>query len=177
MSLALELSKSEWCSTSGRKIQETVIFPSKNAKMTNIQRFTVSIQSMVKPSVFYPASRTQPNSSLKVSELTSTPPMSWWTAMFLTEKTEENGHLERFYGNVCLRKVLQNDLICYPGYKETPSGHSSVVIDHDPTFLMDFRVIHILILHTFICCNKVDIKSYSVPLMAILIFWIQMLWK
>ena len=118
-----------------QEIQETVIFPSKNAKMTNIQRFTVSIQSMVKPSVFYPASRTQPNSSLKVSELTSTPPMSWWTAMFLTEKTEENGHLEQFYGNVCLRKVLQNDLICYPGYKETPSGHSSVVIDRDPPFL------------------------------------------
>ena len=26
-----------------QEIQETVIFPSKNAKMTNIQRFTVSI--------------------------------------------------------------------------------------------------------------------------------------
>ena len=56
--------------------------------------------------------------------------------MFLTEKTEENGHLERFYGNVCLRKVVQNDRIGCPGCLETPSGHSSVVIDRDPPFLM-----------------------------------------
>ena len=55
--------------------------------------------------------------------------------MFLTEKTEENGQLERFYGNISLVKVAQNDLIVYPGCLETPSGTSSIVIDRDPPFL------------------------------------------
>ena len=55
--------------------------------------------------------------------------------MFLTEKTEENGQLERFYGNISLVKVAQNDLISYPGCLETPSGTSSIVIDRDPPFL------------------------------------------
>ena len=55
--------------------------------------------------------------------------------MFLTEKTEENGGIERFYGNISLVKVAQNDLISYPGCLETPSGTSSIVIDRDPPFL------------------------------------------
>ena len=55
--------------------------------------------------------------------------------MFLTEKTEENGRIERFYGNISLVKVAQNDLISYPGCLETPSGTSSIVIDRDPPFL------------------------------------------
>ena len=84
---------------------------------------------------FLPGPGTLLNSGWKVSKPTPTPPMSWWTPIFLTEKTEENGHLEQLYGNVCLRKVGQNDLICCPGCLETPSGHSSVVIDRDPRFL------------------------------------------
>ena len=60
---------------------------------------------------------------------------SKWTALYLMEKTEENGHLEWVYGNISFGKVVQNDLICYPGCLETPSGHSSVVIDRDPPFL------------------------------------------
>ena len=71
----------------------------------------------------------------KVSEPTPTPPMSWRAAMFLMEKTEENGQIERFYSNISLVKVAQNDLISYPGCLETPSGTSSVVIDRDPPFL------------------------------------------
>ena len=55
--------------------------------------------------------------------------------MFLTEKTEENGQIERFYSNISLVKVAQNDLISYPGCLETPSGTSSIVIDRDPPFL------------------------------------------
>ena len=55
--------------------------------------------------------------------------------MFLTEKTEENAGIERFYGNISLVKVAQNDLISYPGCLETPSGTSSIVIDRDPPFL------------------------------------------
>ena len=55
--------------------------------------------------------------------------------MFLTEKTEENGGIERFYGNISLVKVAQNDLISYPGCLKTPSGTSSIVIDRDPPFL------------------------------------------
>ena len=42
--------------------------------------------------------------------------------MFLREKTEENGQLETFYGDISLEKVVQNDLICYPGCLGTPSG-------------------------------------------------------
>ena len=60
--------------------------------------------------------------------------------MFLTEKTEENGLIEQFYSNISLGKVAQNDLISYPGCLETPSGTSSIVIDHNPTFLMHFGV-------------------------------------
>ena len=40
--------------------------------------------------------------------------------MFLTEKTEENGQLEQYYGNISLGKVAQNDLISYPGCLESP---------------------------------------------------------
>ena len=40
--------------------------------------------------------------------------------MFLTEKTEENGRIELFYGNISLVKVAQNDLISYPGCLESP---------------------------------------------------------
>ena len=59
----------------------------------------------------------------------------FFITLFLMEKTEENGHLEWVYGNISFGKVVQNDLICYPGCLETPSGHSSVVIDRDPPFL------------------------------------------
>ena len=55
--------------------------------------------------------------------------------MFLTEKTEENSRIERFYSNIFLVKVAQNDLISYLGCLETPSGTSSIVIDRDPPFL------------------------------------------
>ena len=60
---------------------------------------------------------------------------SKWTALYLMEKTEKNGHLEWVYGNISFGKVVQNDLICYPGCLETPSGTSSIVIDRDPPFL------------------------------------------
>ena len=128
-------SRSEWCSDSAPSLKISSISPCKTAKMSQLQGFAVSILSKVTTWIQLPGLRTLLNSGWKVSEPTPTPPMSWWTPMFLTEKTEENGHLERFYGNVCLRKVVQNDLIGCPGCLETPSGHSSVVIDRDPPFL------------------------------------------
>ena len=48
--------------------------------------------------------------SLRVSEPTPTPSMSWRKPMFLTEKTEKNRQLEPFYDNISLGKVVQNDL-------------------------------------------------------------------
>ena len=112
---------------------------------------------------FLPGPGTLLNSVWKVSKPTPTPPMSWWTPIFLTEKTEENGHLERFYGNVCLRKVVQNDLICCPGCLETPSGHSSVVIDRDPPFLTAKMALFRQVMQTKVVSNEYDfyLKSTS----------------
>ena len=54
--------------------------------------------------------------------------------MFLTEKSEENRQLERFYGNISLVKVVQN-------VWELRQGDSSVVIDRDPPFLMPYMTL------------------------------------
>ena len=43
--------------------------------------------------------------------------------MFLTEKTEDNGQLERVSGINSFWKVVQNDLICYTACLGTLSGY------------------------------------------------------
>ena len=76
--------------------------------------------------------------------------------MFLTEKTQETGPLESVYGNISLGKVVQNDLICYPGCLETPSGHPSVVIDRDPPFLTAKMAFLRQVMQTKVVSNEYD---------------------
>ena len=76
--------------------------------------------------------------------------------MFLTERTEETGPLESVYGNISFGKVVQNDLICYPGCLETPSGHPSVVIDRDPPFLTAKMAFLRQVMQTKVVSNEYD---------------------
>ena len=59
--------------------------------------------------------------------------------MFLTEKTEKNRHLETFYGDISLEKVVQNDLICHSGclstYQRTPLCQHEVITQQDNIIL------------------------------------------
>ena len=46
-------------------------------------------------------------------------------AMYAILRELENRAQEPSYGNISLLKVAQNDLICYTGCQETPSGTSN----------------------------------------------------
>ena len=92
----------------------------------------IQLFSSVATWIFLPGPSSWLNSSLKVSELVPTSPMSWWTAICSWEELAFWAGLQL---NVCFRKVVKNDLKFYPGCLETSSGQSSVVIHRDPPFL------------------------------------------
>ena len=126
-------SKTQYCSIKGRLYVNQI----------SVQCLPVSILLMLMTWILFTGLRTGLNSGQKVSKPTLTPAMSWRNPMFLTEKTEDNGQLERFSGINSFGKVVQNDLICYTGCcfwsilgiicnVKTSSGHPSIVINHDP---------------------------------------------
>ena len=105
-------SKTQYCSIKGRLYVHQI----------SVQCLPVSILLMLMTWILFTGLRTGLNSGQKVSKPTLTPAMLWRNPMFLTEKTEDKGQLERFSGINSFGKVVQNDLICYTECLGTLSG-------------------------------------------------------